>query len=66
MSKAFVTGCKAFVIENTDDKTWQEAMKKIEQDIRAAGIKKEEIISVTRTVNSYGFTEIVILYEKEA
>lgn len=57
---------KALLSGYSDDKTWLEATKIIEQDIRAAGIKKEEIISVTRTVNSYDFTEIVILYEKEA
>ena len=57
---------RAFITGYSDSKTWQEATKIIEQDIRAAGIKKEEIISVTRTVNSYDFTEIVILYEKEA
>lgn len=42
----------------------QEAKRIVEEAIRAMGIKKEEIISATRTVNSYDFTEIMILYER--
>ena len=55
---------KVLITGYSDSTNLKEAARKVEEDIRAMGIKKEEIISVTRTVNSYDFTEITILYER--
>mgnify|MGYP000454923352 CR=1 FL=1 len=55
---------KVLITGYSDSTNLKEAARKVEEDIRAMGIKKEEIISVTRTVNSYDFTEIMILYER--
>lgn len=55
---------KALMTGYSDSTKPSEAARIVEEDIRAMGIKKEEIISVTRTVNSYDFIEIMILYER--
>lgn len=57
MTKVLMTGY-------SDRTKLSEAARIVEEAIRAMGIKKEEIISVTRTVKSYDFTEIMILYER--
>lgn len=55
---------KALITGYLDSAPPHEAARIVEEAIRAMGIKKEEIISVTRTVNSYDFIEIMILYER--
>ena len=55
---------KVLMTGYSDSTKLQEAARIVEAAIRMMGIKKEEIISVTRTVNSYDFTEIMILYER--
>lgn len=55
---------KVLMTGYSDSTKPQEAARIVEEAIRAMGIKKEEIISVTRTVNSCDFPEIMILYER--
>ena len=55
---------KVLITGYSDSTNLKEAARIVEEAIRVRGIKKEEIISVTRTVNSYDFTEIMILYER--
>lgn len=55
---------KVLMTGYSDSTKLSEAVRIVEEVINAMEIKKEEIISVTRTVNSYDFTEIMILYER--
>ena len=55
---------KVLMTGYSDSTKLSKAARIVEEAISAMEIKKEEIISVTRTVNSYDFTEIMILYER--
>lgn len=55
---------KVLMTDYSDSTKLSEAARIVEEVISAMEIKKEEIISVTRAVNSYDFTEIMILYER--